>query len=107
MADEDITEGQVEEAEAAVEEELDEDDPKAFLEKMKKVIKIDLEDAGVLRKRMNITVPRETIQEELDKQYSELISEAVVPGFRRGRAPRRLVEKRFGSDVGPQVNTSV
>ena len=36
-----------------------------------------------------------------------MISEAEVPGFRRGRAPRRLVEKRFGSEVGEQVQTRV
>ena len=26
-----------------------------------------------------------------------------MPGFRKGRAPRRLLEKRFGKDVGEQI----
>ncbi|GAI67036.1 unnamed protein product, partial [marine sediment metagenome] len=32
-----------------------------------------------------------------------LTDKAVVPGFRRGRAPRRLLEARFGEAVREQV----
>jgi len=76
-------------------------------EVLKKVLGVEVEDAGTLRKRLTITIPAETIKEERDKQYSDLIREAVIPGFRRGRAPRRLVEKRFASEVGDQVQTKL
>lgn len=115
MAEDDVADGpvepaddvggsQVDEENAEGEEEGEEEDPK---EAMKKVIAVDVVDAGVLRKALTVTVPEEKLREELDKDYKELISEAIVPGFRRGRAPRRLVEKRFGSDVGEQVQTRV
>ncbi len=74
-------------------------------ERLKKDLAVQMADVGVLRKSLKITVPRETIQVELDKDYQEIIGEAVVPGFRRGRAPRRLVEKRFGNEIGEQVVT--
>ena len=38
-----------------------------------------------------------------DKEYSELVTEAQVPGFRPGHAPRRLVEKRFHKEVTERV----
>jgi trigger factor len=79
-------------------------DPK---ESLKKVIKVEVADTGVLRKTISVTVPRENLDSELDKNYKELISEAIVPGFRRGRAPRRLIEKRFGGEVGEQVQTRI
>jgi FKBP-type peptidyl-prolyl cis-trans isomerase (trigger factor) len=31
------------------------------------------------------------------------ISKDAVPGFRKGRAPIRLLEKRFGTDITKQV----
>lgn len=68
-------------------------------EKLKAVVEVQTEDVGTLRKKLTITVPRDLVDEQKDEQYGELRRDAVVPGFRRGRAPRRLLEKRFGSDV--------
>ena len=64
---------------------------------------VQIEDSGPCRKKISIEVPAEVIKEKLDKQYSDLRKEAAVPGFRKGRAPLRLLEKRFGSDVREQV----
>ena len=71
----------------------------SFDERLKEAIDVELADAGSLRKKLTITVPREMIDEQFDEQYDELRREAQVPGFRKGRAPRRLLEKRFGSEV--------
>ncbi|MBX3395820.1 MAG: trigger factor [Phycisphaerae bacterium] len=76
-------------------------------ETLKSVIKVKVADAGVLRKTLTVTVPRESLQTEFDKEYKELLTEATVPGFRKGRAPRRLIEKRFGRDVNDQVQTRI
>ncbi len=83
----------------------DEETPESVQERLKQVIKVAVSEAGVLRKRLTVTVPRASVDEEMEKEYKELVTEAIIPGFRRGRAPRRLVEKRFGSEVGQQVQT--
>jgi len=85
--------------------EVDEEKEADLREVLKETIKVAVADVGVLRKKVSVTVPRDSMSLELDKEYKQLVAEAVVPGFRRGRAPRRLVEKRFGSDVGAQVQT--
>lgn len=85
--------------------ETDEKEEADLREVLKESIKVAVADAGVLRKKVSVIVPRDSMSRELDKEYKQLVAEAVVPGFRRGRAPRRLVEKRFGSDVGAQVQT--
>ena len=64
---------------------------------------IKVEDSGAWKKKVVIEIPRAEINKELDKQYGEFRHSADVPGFRKGRAPRRLLEKRFGSDITEQT----
>lgn len=99
MAKEDVNETVTEEAAEAMEA------PDDVKEKLKKAIDVKVADAGVLRRTVTVTVPRESLSQEFDKEFDDLISDAVVPGFRKGRAPRRLVEKRYGREVGEQVQT--
>ena len=61
------------------------------------------EDTDTLKKAVTVTVPEERIDAKRDELYGELSQSAQVPGFRIGRAPRRLVEKRFGKEVSRDV----
>ncbi len=62
-----------------------------------------VEDAGPCKKKVTIEVPEEAIKDVADEQYRELRREAVLPGFRKGRAPRRLLEKRFGKETNETI----
>ncbi len=64
---------------------------------------VAVEDVGPCKKKVTVEIPEETIKEVVDEQYRELRRDAVLPGFRKGRAPRRLLEKRFGKETGEQV----
>ncbi|MBN2317221.1 MAG: trigger factor family protein, partial [Sedimentisphaerales bacterium] len=64
---------------------------------------VTVEDAGPCKKKVVIEIPEAKIKKVTDEQYEELGKEAVVPGFRKGRAPRRLLEKRFSKEIGEQV----
>jgi len=64
---------------------------------------VTIEDAGPCKKKVVIEIPEESIKAAVDEQYTELGREAVVPGFRKGRAPRRLLEKRFGKETNEQI----
>jgi len=66
-----------------------------------------VEDAGACKKKVTVTVARERIDAKLDEMFGELAGSAQVPGFRIGRAPRRLVEKRFGKEVSRDVRNSL
>jgi trigger factor len=72
-------------------------------------VKVDVavEDAGTLKKKVTVTVPRSQIDTKFDEMYGELSRSAQVPGFRVGHAPRRLIEKRFGRDVSDDVRNSL
>jgi len=64
---------------------------------------VKIEEAGPCKKKVSVEVPEETIKKASDKQYETLRKDAVVPGFRKGRVPRRLLEKRFGKEALEQT----
>ncbi len=64
---------------------------------------VTIEEAGPCRKKVIIEIPAEKIKTATDEQYETLRKEALVPGFRKGRAPRRLLERRFGKETSEQI----
>ncbi len=68
---------------------------------------VTIEDAGPCKKKVNIEIPREKIEKATDSQFEDLRKNAVVPGFRKGRAPRRLLEKRFGKEANDAIKAKL
>jgi len=68
---------------------------------------VAVEDVGTLKKKITVTVSRERIDAKLDEMFGQLRRSAQVPGFRPGRAPRRLIEKRFGKEVAQDVRNAI
>jgi trigger factor len=64
---------------------------------------VTIEGAGPCRKKIIIEIPEQKIKKATNEQYETLRKEALVPGFRKGRAPRRLLERRFGKETTEQV----
>lgn len=68
---------------------------------------VSVEDAGPARKKIKIEVPAERIAAKLQENFDKLQEDAVLPGFRRGRAPLRLIQKRFGSSIREDVRMQI
>jgi trigger factor len=68
---------------------------------------IKVEDAGPATKQLTITVPPETIAEKIEDSIGTLAVQTVLPGFRKGRAPRRLLERRFGGAVRTETKSQI
>ena len=64
---------------------------------------VKVEDVGAGRKKLTIELPESRIAGKIEEAYGRLRDEAVLPGFRRGRAPRRLIERRFGESIRDDV----
>ena len=58
--------------------------------------KVTIEDAGPCRKKIAIEIPADVVSAKLNESLDTMMHEAPIPGFRKGRAPRRLIERRFG-----------
>lgn len=48
--------------------------------------------------RVSVTVPAAEFEKAVDAAFRKLAGEVKVPGFRPGKAPRRLLEARFGTE---------
>ena len=66
---------------------------------------VTIEDVGPARKCVTIEIPHERIEGELKKNFDDLRSDAQLPGFRKGKAPDRLIEKRFGESIRDDVRS--
>lgn len=49
--------------------------------------------------KLHITVPADEFERAIDGAFRKLAREVRIPGFRPGKAPRRLLEARFGADM--------
>ena len=78
-----------------------------LLEELKEKVTAETEELGTLRKRMTVTVPAEVVTQHLEHNFNELRQDAIVPGFRKGRAPIQLVQKRFAADVRESLKSSI
>jgi trigger factor len=84
-----------------------EGDEEAKVEDNLPLVNVKIEEAGAARKRLHLDIPFERIGAKLDEAFKELQHDAVMPGFRRGRAPKRLLEKRFGENIRNTVKQQV
>jgi trigger factor len=48
---------------------------------------------------IHVEVEEERVAEALDKAYRIVVKKAVIPGFRKGRVPRPILEARLGKEV--------
>lgn len=48
---------------------------------------------------LEITVPEKEVNEALEKAYYKMRGKFSIPGFRKGKAPRKLIESRYGSEI--------
>jgi len=68
---------------------------------------VDIQDVGPCKKHIKVEVSRDSINDRLNEQFSKLVFDSNVPGFRPGKAPRHLVERRFHREVADQVKAEV
>jgi trigger factor len=68
---------------------------------------VEIKDVGPCRKHIKVSVARADIDGRLGEKFKELMVDANVAGFRPGKAPRKIVERRYAKEVGEQVKAEV
>jgi len=66
-----------------------------------------VEDLGPCRKRIEIEIPPEALEKRLDESFEQIKHEIRLPGFRPGKAPRALIERRFGKYARDEARTEL
>lgn len=60
---------------------------------------VEVEEKGPCSRLLKITVPASRVDREIEQTFKNVMKAAQFPGFRPGKAPRRLVEARLGPRV--------
>ena len=61
------------------------------------------EDISATRKRLTIEIPVDMIEAEIQKKLIEAQSKTRIPGFRPGKAPMNIIEKKYGKEIESEV----
>ena len=49
--------------------------------------------------KVTVEIAKDEFQTALDKAYAKIRKDIMIPGFRKGKAPRKFVEKMYGAQV--------
>ena len=66
-------------------------------------MQVTVETTQGLERRMRVEIPEEQIKDEVDRRLGDLARSVRIPGFRPGKAPVRVVARRYGSRVRDEV----
>ena len=59
-------------------------------------MKTSVDKLSETRVKLNVSVPFDELGKEIDQAYKSIAQQVNIPGFRRGKAPRQLIDARFG-----------
>ena len=66
-------------------------------------MQVSVESTTGLERRLTIELPEEGVEQEVGTRLDNLMRTARIPGFRPGKAPLKVVARRFGAAVRGEV----
>lgn len=66
-------------------------------------MQVSIENTGPLERKIRVEVPEEKIAFEVQNRLQSISRTTRIQGFRPGKAPLKVVEKRYGSKVRQEV----
>lgn len=66
-------------------------------------MQVNVEQLSSIKKKINFEIPAERVKAETEKVFSEIRKRAVIPGFRKGKAPQGLIKKSYQEQVEGDV----
>jgi trigger factor len=64
---------------------------------------VTVEDQSAVKKRLTVEVPQDRVRREVDAAFRDLNKTAKVKGFRPGKVPRSVLERKFGKELRADV----
>ncbi len=68
---------------------------------------VTVEDAGPARKRLSVTIASALVDTQLQQQAQAIGGTVDLPGFRKGKVPRAVIEKRFGEAIRDETRNAI
>src|SRR3989338_5051319 len=59
------------------------------------ILKVEISDVKPSVKKLKIEVSTEIVNREIDEAYKNISKSANIQGFRKGKAPRKILEQHY------------
>src|SRR5512137_382729 len=66
-------------------------------------MQVNVQSTGSLERRMEVSVPKEQIEEAIAERLKRVSRTAKLKGFRPGKAPIKVIRQQFGEQVRQEV----
>jgi trigger factor len=70
-------------------------------------MRFDIEKVSPIERKLVFNIPADDIKSRMDVAFKQLQGNVRIPGFRQGKASRKLIERRFGARVRAEVTNNV
>ena len=62
-------------------------------------MEVQVVDSGPCRRSLTIKIPSEKIKAHVEDVFKQASKHADIKGFRAGKVPRRVLEKKYGAEI--------
>ncbi|MCD4812558.1 trigger factor [bacterium] len=67
------------------------------------MIKVDIKEKNETTRILDVTVPQETVDQQFAQALHQVQKKAELPGFRKGKVPQDIVEKKYAYEIRETV----
>ncbi len=68
---------------------------------------VQVDEKSACERHVVVTIPAAEVERYRKKVFDEIVPKAELPGFRQGKAPRKLVESRFRDQADERVKSEL
>ena len=76
-------------------------------EEIKLEPKFELQDVGPCKIKIKVEIAADKVKELVEDKYRELNESVTLPGFRKGKSPRNVLERKFGKALLDDVKVEI
>jgi len=70
-------------------------------------MRVQVENTGEIGRKMTVSVPADEFEQAMKKRIAELSKTVRLAGFRPGKVPHKVIEKRFGEEVKGEILSGI
>lgn len=70
-------------------------------------MEVQITELGPCQKRIRVSISQNAIQEQFRVQLGEMVRSTWLPGYRPGKAPRKLIERKMRDEVREHVRSKL
>lgn len=73
------------------------------MKSLKEAMKVELTEKDPCVIKADISIPAESVDNEMEMALKEFSKQAQLPGFRAGKAPKDMIRKRFAANITEEL----